>query len=56
MDRNAKIIYNKLENVEVGKKGYIDLSKVKIQGKEDLIETCNIFRDSRYDSRSRSNY
>ncbi|MCI9366207.1 MAG: hypothetical protein HFJ54_06725 [Clostridia bacterium] len=50
MDRNAKIIYNKLENVEVGKKGYIDLSKVKIQGKEDLIETCNIFRDSRYET------
>lgn len=50
MDKNVKIVYNKLGKTEMDKIGYIDLSKVKIQGEKDLIETCNIFRDSRYET------
>lgn len=50
MDRNVKVIYNKLEKTEINEKGYIDLSKIKITGNKDLIETCNIFRDPRYET------
>lgn len=50
MDRNVKVVYNKLEKTEINNTGYIDLSKIKINGKKGLIETCNIFRDPRYET------
>lgn len=50
MNKDVKVVYNKLEETERNKQSYIDLSKVKIQKKNDLIETCNIFRDSRYET------
>ena len=50
MNKDVKVVYNKLEETERNKQSYIDLSKVKIHKKNDLIETCNIFRDSRYET------
>lgn len=50
MDKNVKVVYDKLEETEINKIGYIDLSKIRIKGKKDLIETCNIFRDPRYET------
>lgn len=50
MNKDVKVVYNKLEETERNKQTYIDLSKVKIYKKNDLIETCNIFRDSRYET------
>lgn len=46
MDKNIKIIYNKLENIKLNQ-GYIDLSNSSIQNKNDLVDVCNIFRDPR---------
>lgn len=50
MNKDVKVVYNKLEETERNNQSYIDLSKVKIQKENDLIETCNIFRDSRYET------
>lgn len=50
MNKDVKVIYKKLEETERNNQSYIDLSKVKIQKENDLIETCNIFRDSRYET------
>lgn len=46
LDKNIKIIYNKLENIKLNQ-GYIDLSNSSIQNKNDLVDVCNIFRDPR---------
>lgn len=50
MNRNVKTIYNKLENITVNNKGYIDLSNSKIKNTKDIVNVCNIFRDSRYET------
>lgn len=50
MDRNIKVVYNKLENITVDKQGYIDLSKSKIQNTKDLVNVCDIFRNPRYET------
>lgn len=50
MDRKVKVVYNKLEEMKINEQGYVDLSNVKILGKQDLVETCNIFRDPRYET------
>ena len=50
MDRNVKVVYNKLEETKINEQKYVDLSNVKILEKKDLVETCNIFRDSRYET------
>ena len=47
MNRNVKTIYNKLENITVNNKGYIDLSNSKIEKTKDIINICDMFRDSR---------
>ena len=41
LDKNIKIIYNKLENIKLNQ-GYIDLSNSSIQNKNDLVDVCNI--------------
>ncbi len=50
MDKNVKIVYNKLDNMIINNQGYIDLSQMQIQGNDDLVETCNMFRDPRYET------
>lgn len=49
MDKNIKVIYNKLENIKLNQ-GYVDLSSSSIQNKNDLVDVCNIFRDPRYET------
>lgn len=49
MDKNIKIIYNKLENIKLNQ-GYVDLSSSSIQNKNDLVDVCTIFRDPRYET------
>ena len=49
MDKNIKVIFNKLENIKLNQ-GYIDLNNSSIQNKYDLIDVCNIFRDPRYET------
>lgn len=49
MDKNIKVIYNKLENIKFNQ-GYIDLNNSSIQDKNDLIDVCNIFRDPRFET------
>lgn len=34
----------------INNQGYIDLSQMQIQGNDDLVETCNMFRDPRYET------
>ena len=41
LDKNIKIIYNKLENIKLNQ-GYIDLSNSSIQNKNYLVDVCNI--------------
>lgn len=50
MNKTAKVIYNKLENIVFNNQGYIDLSEAKIGTKKDLVNVCNIFRDPRYET------
>ncbi len=50
MDKNVKVIYNKLENVQLNDQGYVDLNESVINGKQDLVNICNIFRDPRYET------
>lgn len=50
MDRNTKIVFNKLENYHLNKQGYIDLSNVNVKDKNDLAEVCDIFRDPRIET------
>ena len=50
MNRNVKTIYNKLENITVNNKGYIDLSNSKIEKTKDIINICDMFRDPRYET------
>ena len=50
MNSNVKVIYNKLENMTVNNRGYIDLSDSKIQKTKDIVNICDIFRDSRYET------
>lgn len=50
MDRNVKVVYNRLENMTFNNQGYINLSESKIQGTNDLVNMCNIFRDPRYET------
>lgn len=50
MDNNVKIIYNKLENMKTSNQSYIDLSELNIEEKKDLVNVCDIFRDSRYET------
>jgi len=50
VDRNVKVIYNKLENMTVNNRGYIDLSDSKIQKTKDILNICDIFRDPRYET------
>ena len=49
MDKNIKVIFNKLENIKVNQ-GYVDLSNSSIQNQNDIIDICNIFRDPRYET------
>lgn len=49
MDKNIKVIYNKLENIKLDQ-GYVDLNNSSIQDKNDLIDVCNIFRDPRFET------
>ena len=49
MDKNIKVIYNKLENIKLDQ-GYVDLSSSSIQNKNDLVDVCTIFRDPRYET------
>ena len=49
MDKNIKVIYNKLENIKLNQ-GYVDLSSSSIQNKNDLVDVCTIFRDPRYET------
>ena len=48
MDKNVKVKYNKLENMEFNNQGYINLNETIINNKYDLANMCNIFRDPRY--------
>ena len=50
MDKNVNIIFNKLENIKINNKSYIDLNNSTIQGHNDLVDICNIFRDPRYET------
>lgn len=50
MNKTAKVIYNKLENIVFNNQGYVDLSEAKIGTKKDLVNVCNIFRDPRYET------
>ena len=50
MDKNVKVIYNKLENVQLNEQGSVDLNESVIKGKQDLVNICNIFRDPRYET------
>ncbi|MEI3400829.1 MAG: JAB domain-containing protein [Clostridia bacterium] len=49
MDKNIKIIYNKLENIKLNQ-GYVDLSSSSIQNKNHLVDVCTIFRYPRYET------
>lgn len=49
MDKNIKVIYNKLEKIKLDQ-GYIDLNNSSIQNKSDLIDLCNMFRDPRFET------
>lgn len=49
MDKNIKVIYNKLENIKLDQ-GYVDLNNSSIQNKNDLIDVCSIFRDPRFET------
>ena len=40
LDKNIKIIYNKLENLKLNQ-GYIDLSNSSIQNKNDLVDAVS---------------
>lgn len=50
MDKNIKVVYNKLDNIRVNNQGYVDLSNSSIKKKKDLVNVCNIFRDARYET------
>lgn len=50
MDKNIKVVYNKLDNIKVNNQGYVDLSNSSIKKKKDLVNVCNIFRDARYET------
>lgn len=50
MDKEIKIIYNKLENLNADNDGYIDLSQLSIKRKTDLVNICNMFRNYRYET------
>lgn len=50
MDKDIKIIFNKLENMQFNEQRYVDLSNANIKNKSDLVEVCNIFRDPRYET------
>lgn len=50
MDKNIKVVYNKLYNIKVNNQGYVDLSNSSIKKKKDLVNVCNIFRDARYET------
>lgn len=50
MNKTAKVIYNKLENIVFNNQGYINLSEAKIVTRKDLVNVCNIFRDPRYET------
>lgn len=50
MDKNIKVVYNKLDNIKVNNEGYVDLSNSSIKKKKDLVNVCNIFRDARYET------
>lgn len=50
MNKNIKVIYNKLANLEINNQGYINLNNLKIQSQEDIMNLCNIFRDPRYET------
>ena len=49
MDRNIKVIYNKLENIKVNQ-GYVDLTNSSIKSRKDIEDLCSIFRDPRYET------
>lgn len=50
MDKNVKVKYNKLKNMEFNNQGYINLNETIINNKYDLANMCNIFRDPRYET------
>jgi hypothetical protein len=50
LDKNIKVIYNKLENIKLNNQGYIDLSESSINEANDIVNICNIFRDPRYET------
>ena len=50
MDKNAKIIYNSIDEMKFNNNGYIDLDNVKIKGQTDLASVCNAFRNPCYET------
>lgn len=50
MDKNVKVIYNKLENMSFNNEGYIDLSESKITKTKDLVNVCDVFRNPCYET------
>lgn len=50
MDKNTKIVYDRLENVELKSKPLINLNGSKINTKEDLANLCNVYRNPRYET------
>lgn len=50
MDKNTKVIYNKLANVKLNNQGYVDLSNLSIQGENDIANICDIFRNPCYET------
>lgn len=50
MDKNAKIIYNSIDEMKFNNNGYIDLDNVKIRGQTDLASICNSFRNPCYET------
>ena len=50
MDKNAKIIYNSIDEMKFNSNGYIDLDNVKIRGQTDLASVCDAFRNPCYET------
>ena len=50
MDKNVKVIYDKLENITFNNQGYINLSNSKIEKTNDIVNICDIFRNPRYET------
>lgn len=50
MDKNTKVVFDRLENFEFNSNPFINLNGSKIDTKEDLATLCNIYRNPKYET------